>query len=86
MSKIEDTALVIFVHEYRPDENDGPFLIIYKDGTLSKLEIYYWDNDADEFYGNIRHHIPFNEIKGWISVREIEKDFQHLIDGNDSQE
>ena len=92
MSKIEDTALIIFVHNYRPYKNDGPFLIIDKDGTLSKTEMYDWDNDADEFYGNIRHHIPFNKVKGWISVKEIEEDFQHLftkfenlVDGNNSQ-
>lgn len=48
------------------------FIISWDPGYISTSELYFWDDDESEFYGNIIHHIPIDKIYGWVYVDELE--------------
>jgi hypothetical protein len=73
MNAIEHKAVSALLHREEPKEENGPFLLVYRDGKISKSELYDWDDDNKEFYGNIIHHIPLNNLKGWISINELQR-------------
>lgn len=60
---------------------DMGFLISMEPGHISNREIYFWDDENGEFYGNIIHHIPLDKIYGWVYIGELEDALFKKMDG-----
>ena len=61
---------------------DMGFIISREPGHISTSEIYFWDDEDGEFYGNITHHIPLDQVYGWVYVGELEDALFKKMDGD----
>lgn len=61
---------------------DMGFLIAYGPGEISTREIYHWDERNSEFYSNSVHHVPLDEICGWVYIGELEDALFKKTDGD----
>ena len=81
MNEKDYMLILAAIRTKEPKHEDGPFLIVRNNGKIDKNELYEWDDEEKEFYGNIIHHIPLSDLKGWISVKQIENDAQVWFNG-----
>lgn len=56
----------------RPTDDNGHYIIMSGAGHIDITDIYGWDSENGEFFGNIHHHVPLDGVYGWISLGEIE--------------
>lgn len=65
---------------------DMGFLLSYEPGHVSSREIYFWDDEAGEFYGSIMHHVPLDKICGWVYLGELEDALFKKVNGEEIEE